>query len=460
MFSRVGRIFCGFIAQFLGVLVSVKVFATPGGTIFWWTQSAITIAAMLHTPDNCWPERIVHIGSGMVAYVPFRYKKFSIPLVLAICASNGLGQAFGYISMKRFFPVLSPKEIGTLRFLGAFVAFPVILASLVASVPGSLAFFFLGDAELTSVIVNYTLGHISGTAALLYPLLVTPVFWKDRLPSYRPFMHGASVFVVVTLLCSFTKYYLFGFATIVAIYGLIVGVSAYINQCDASLIQLACTASVLGLTAAGRGPFVYVIKDGGAEALLIGTQMGIAALTTLNAFVVIMVSQLRALEKFERDSRRRAEELAERQTLDLYRIGHDMKNNSTLVQAICEVGAGGEDNNTLETVKAINMLSTVLVSDMVDMVNGKETQRVISRENVDIVELLKVYYMVCTGLLLLERKEENIAIRVKQPESESLVVYTNRERVHQIMCNLVSNAVKYTEKGEIVLEVDERSDTV
>lgn len=462
MFSGIGRIACGFLAQYLGVFVSVNVFATPGGTIFWWTQSAITIAAMLHTPDKNWPERVAHVVSGMLAYVPFRYQKFSVPLLLAICSSNGLGQAFGYVSMKHVFPVLTPKEVGTLRFLGAFLVFPVVLASLTASIPGSLGFFFLGNnVELSSVMVNYALGHISGTAALLYPLLVAPILWKDRPRSYQPFVYGACVFIVVTFLCCFTNYYLCGFATIVAVYGLFVGVSAYVNQCDASMVQLACTASVLGLTASGRGPFSYVIKDGGAEAVLIGTQMGMSALTALNAFVVILVSQLRALEKCERDSRRRAEELAERQTLDLYRIGHDMNNNSTLIQAICEVGEDSQDNNnnnTLETVKAINILSNVLVSDMVDMVNGKETQRAVSREDVDITELLKIYSMVCTGLLLLERKEQVISVGVKEAKPEKLTVYTNRERVHQIMCNLVSNAVKYTDKGEIVLEVDECSD--
>lgn len=459
MFARIGRTFCGFIAQYLGVLVSVNVFATPGGTIFWWTQSAITIAAMVLTPDKYWPERIVHVATGVAAYVPFRYRKFSVPLLAAVCLSNSLGQAFGYASMKRFFPDLTVKEVGTLRFLGAFLVFPVILASLVASIPGSLAFYFLGtDVVLSSVIVNYTLGHISGTAALLYPLLIVPTMWENRLRSYNPLAQGTSVFVVVTFLCSFTNYYMCGFATIVAMYGLFIGVSAYIDQCDASLIQLACTGSVLGLTAAGRGPFVYVIQDGGTESLLIGTQMGTAALTALSAFVVIVVSQLRVLEKSERDSRRRAEEVAERQTLDLFRIGHDMNNNSSLIQAICEMSGENLDKNTLETVKAINTLSGVLVSDMVDMVNGKEAQQVVSREDIDIVEILEIYSMVATGLLLLEGKESSIVIRVKKSDSDNLVAYTNRERVHQIMCNLVSNAVKYTESGDIVLEVAGCSD--
>ncbi|CAB1102800.1 unnamed protein product [Ectocarpus sp. CCAP 1310/34] len=445
MFPCVGRILGGFIAQYIGVLASIRVFASPGGTIFSWTQTAIAIAAMLHTPDTHWPERVGHIASSTLPYIPFRFRKFPVPLLLAVCASNSLGQLFGYVSMKHFYPVLSSEEVGTLRFLAIFVAFPVIIASIVASIPGSLAFYFLGtDVELSSVVVNYTLGHISGTITLLYPLLIVPTLWKTRPRSPNALVCGISAFLGITSMCPVSNYHLLGLASIVGImYALLIGVSAYVDQFQASLVQLAFTGSILGFTAAGRGPFVHVTKGGEAEEVLIGsTQMGIAALSALNAFVVILVSQLRDLQKFERISRCQAEELAERQTLDLYRIGHDMKNNATLIQTICEVGETDADNRILETVKSVNILGNVLVSDMVDMVNGKQVHRVVPKEDVDIAELLNVYSMVGTGLLLLEGKDKDITVGVRiDDDGENFGAQTNRERLHKIVCNLLSNAV-------------------
>lgn len=463
---RIGHILGGFVLQVIGVFVSINTFSSSGGTIFWWTPSAIAMAAMICTPDKHWPERAAHVVSGMAAYVPFRYDKFAIPLLATVCASNALAQTFGFMSMKRFYPTLTRRDVGTLRFLGIFFLFPVLFASIVASVPGSLGFYYLlgTDVDIYTVMVNYATGHISGTAALLYPLLVVTVASKDCRWLRKTLVMGGISVSVTALLFAFTNYHLLGFATIVAVYGLFVGISAVMDQRDASVVLVASTGAILGLTAAGRGPFVYVNKGDSARAVLIGTQMGITALTAVSAFVVIVVSQLRALEEKEREARCRTEEIAERQTLDLHRIGHDMKNNSTMVRAICDTVLDGGDTfdiatETLKTVSAINTLNNVLVSDMVEMVRGKtENCKDVSRESVDVWELMQTYLTVSVCMTRLDGKEGRVSTSLTSAknvdDSDDFVVYTNRERLHQVMCNFVSNAVKYTERGDIVLGVD------
>lgn len=458
--KSIGRVVCGFVAQYIGVFVGVNVFASSDG-IFWWTASAIAIAAMTRTPDKAWPERVVHVLSGMAAYISFRYETFSTKLLASVCVSNGLGQVFGYTALKRFYPVLTETDVRTTRFLAIFILFPVVLASLVASIPGSLGFYVFGEnVDVESVIINYTLGHISGTAALLYPLLIVPTLWKNTSWSKNANTCGYLSVIVVTGICSFTNYHLCGFATIIGVYGVFLGLSAYMDQCQSSLVQLACTCPILGLTAAGRGPFVYVIGGhNDTRELLIGTHAGIAALMAMSAFVAISVSQLRVLQNSQRVSRVREEKLAENHTIDLFRIGHDMRNNSTLVQAVCDMeDADISAGDKVETVKAINVLNDVLVCDMVEMVNGKKADRLVLREDVDVVEVMQIYFMIAKGLLLMEGKDKSVIVEKNFSEEENYVVYTNRERLHQVIANLVSNAVKYTEEGEIVLGVRSTSD--
>ena len=465
--KSIGRVVCGFLAQYLGMFVSVNVFASPDG-IFWWTGSAITIAAMTLTPDRWKPERVVHVVSGAAAYVCFRYQRFPIKLLAAVSVSNALGQVFGYATLKRFYPnALTETDVRTHRFLAIFFLFPVVLASLVASIPGTLGFYLYGnDVDVSAVIVNYTLGHVSGTAALLYPMLIVPTLWRTTKWSKHAYTVAFTILPFVTGMCGFSNYHRLGFATILGVYGVFLAISGYMDQCQSSLVQLACTCSLLSLTAAGRGPFFYVKRCGSdAREFLIGTHMGIAALVAMSAFVSISISQLRVLQHSQNESRVHLEKLAENQTIDLFRIGHDMRNNSTLVQAVCDVGhADMSDGDKVQIVKAINVLNDVLVCDMVEMVNHKNGSRLVVREDVDVVEVMQIYFTIAKGLLMMEGKDKSVVVQnnfsgKEEEEEEEYVVHTNRERLHQVIANLVSNAVKYTEEGEINLRVRATSDS-
>ena len=456
------RVVCGFVGQYLGMFVSVNVFASEDG-IFWWTGSAIAIAAMILTPDKWKYERVVHVVSGAAAYAPFRYENFPAKLLAAVCVSNALGQLFGYATLKRFYPnALTETDVRTHQFLAIFFLFPVVLASLVASIPGSLGFYVYGDnVDVSSVIVNYTLGHVSGTAALLYPLLIVPTLWKTTKWSKRVHTVAFTTLLFVTGICGFSNYHRLGLAAIFGVYGAFLAISGYMDQCQSSLVQLACTCSLLGLTAAGRGPFFYVNRCGSdAREFLIGTHMGIAALVAMSAFVSISISQLRVLQHSQHESRVHLEKLAENQTIDLFRIGHDMRNNSTLVQAVCDMGhADMSDGDKVQIVKAINVLNDVLVCDMVEMVNNKKERRLVLREDVDVVEVMQIYFMIAKGLLLMEGKDKSVVVQNNFSGKEKYVVHTNRDRLHQVIANLVSNAVKYTEEGEINLGVRYASDS-
>jgi len=459
----IGRLAGGFIAQYLGLLASVNVFATAnGGQIFWWTKAAIAIAVMMHTPDCHWPERIVHVVSGMAAYVSLRFDEFSVPILAAVCVSNGLGELFAVHSMKRFYPTLTATDVCSFRFLGIFILFPMLLGSIVASVPGSLGFYYLGGGmAFGTTITEYALGQISGTLLLLYPLLIVPVLWERSLWSAKTILVDGCAVIAVASLCAFEDYGMYGFPTIIALYGVYYAVSAYAFQCRASLIQLACTCCILALTSAGRGPFTFVIQQGGVRALLIGTQLGLATLTAECAFISISVTQFRSLRIAERQTHRRVEKLAEEQMLDLFRIGHDMRNNSTLVQAVCEMeeSEGVTVEDKVKIVKAINILNDVLVCDMVEMVNAEKPKRLLSREDVDVVEVMEIYLMIARGLLLMQGKDKTVRVRANFDKNlaDAVVVCTNRERLHQVVSNLVSNAVKYTEAGSIVFGVRSNS---
>lgn len=446
--QSIGRLLGGFAVQGAGVFLSVTLFA-PSRTIFWWTQSAIAMALMLHTPDNYWYERIIHPLSGLASYIIIRRDAFPMSLLLTVCACNVAGQLFGYLTMKHFYRTMDTKNVGTLRFLAVFTVFPVLLASVVAAIPGSLGFhLILEGVPFLNVFINYSFGHIAGTATILYPALIVPVLWRQRGSIDMKQFAGL---LLVILLCSFKHYFIFGFTSIVLIYGTVIWTSIYMDQFYSSIMGFLSTSIVLGFTIARRGPFNSLNTNEGKNSVVIGTQMAITALTLFSASIVLIFTRLRDLELHERTSREKMEAKIDDQMVNLFRIGHDLSNNSTLVKGLCEniLDGGGIDQSPDLNVKIMDAISTlngVLISDMVDVVKC-DPDRVVSKERVDIVEFIQTYIIVATGMSRLEGKD--IKVTSSGLGKDTPVVFTNRERLHQIMCNLVGNAVKYTERGSI-----------
>lgn len=448
LIDTITRLGGGLVAQGLGVFLSVTLFA-PGKTIFWWTQSAIAMALMIHTPDKYWYERIIQPLSGLASYIVIRRDAFPMKLLLTVCACNASGQLFGYLTMKHFYRYMNTKNIGNIRFLTVFTVFPVLLASLVASIPGSLGFYFILDGvTLLNTFINYSFGHIAGTATILYPSLVVPVMWKHRRSLDLKQFSGL---LAITGLCAFENYFLFGFTSIVLIYGVVIWSSIHMDQFYSSIMGLLSTSIIMGFTIARRGPFNFLNINEEIDSVVIGTQMAITALTLVNASIVLIFTRIKDLEMKERTSREKMSKKIDDQMVNLFRIGHDLSNNSTLVKGLCEniLEGGGIDQSPDLNVKimdAINTLNGVLISDMVDVVKC-DPDRIVSKEGVDIVEFIETYIIVATGMSRLEGKD--IMVTSSGIGKDTPVVFTNRERLHQIMCNLVGNAVKYTKRGRI-----------
>lgn len=441
-------------SQGLCILLSVTLFA-PSGTIFWWTQSAVSVALMLHTPDRFWYEKIIHVFSGLAAYVFIRRNAFPMNLLLTVCASNASGQIVGYATMKHSFKRLDSHHVTDLKFLAVFTIGPVTFASLVAAVPGSLGFYFLlGNVKLFNVFVNYFFGHVSGTATILYPSLVIPALWQQKTKIAWRQLLGLPCIVI---LCLFKSYFLFGFTTIVLIYGIVIWTSIYTDQFFSSIIGFLSTSVVLGSTIAKRGPFNHLGEGDETDSVVIGTQMAITVLTLVSASIVMIFTRMRDTELSERKLREKMKEKIDNQVVNLFRIGHDLGNNATLVKGLCEniQNGGCSADFSMKIVDAINTLNGVLISDMVDSIKCDE-DKILSKERVNIAEIIETYIIVATGMSTLARKD--IMVTSSGVEDGNIVVFTNRERLHQIMCNVVGNAVKYTKRGRIDFVVSYSND--
>lgn len=91
-----------------------------------------------------------------------------------------------------------------------------------------------------------------------------------------------------------------------------------------------------------------------------------------------------------------------------------------------------------------------LLSDLLDLAKIEAGKLALSVEAVD----LRRSVGLAANLFRASADEKGLALRIEYADGADGVFLTDQTRLRQIVCNLVSNAVKFTEKGEILVRLD------
>jgi signal transduction histidine kinase len=88
-----------------------------------------------------------------------------------------------------------------------------------------------------------------------------------------------------------------------------------------------------------------------------------------------------------------------------------------------------------------------LINDVIDMTKIEVNKLSIKKEKFDLVEeLIKI-----KETFNIASNEKGLEFFLDTPES--LIIYNDKKRVNQILLNLIGNAVKFTDKGKIILKI-------
>ena len=97
-------------------------------------------------------------------------------------------------------------------------------------------------------------------------------------------------------------------------------------------------------------------------------------------------------------------------------------------------------------IKAGNHLLN-LINDVIDISKIDAGQLEVFKENVNVNKLVKEVFRFFQSEML-AKNNFNIHLQLHLP-SEDLIVSTDETRLNQILINLVSNAIKFTERGKV-----------
>lgn len=470
------RLICGFSLQLASVYFSTEIFVAQS-TIFFWMQTGFTILLMFYTPVNktkrySYLERYAHLPLASIAYYIVRRKVYPRLLLALVCVSNALGQLVACESLVYFYPDLRESDVRSLRFCSIVFGFPVCLASAVASIPGSISFHEIVDVPVEIAIVNYFIGHVTGTSSIIYPGLVIPTLYKNaKTPSIMDVLPA----LLVIPLCFIQDYGVFAFMDLFLVFGLLIFTSVRVDQMYASIVGFCCSAIMLVSTICGYGPFMFALRGAPFRHVVISSQLCYAAMTTCSSLVSVVFGKLRSSEESEKRSRENMEDMVNRQSLVFFRITHDIRSNVAIIDSLtdemsCKLKGNSalhliDVENYIKTMQVSTLLATKLLKDLVDTFrfgNGKESPMQMPRHEISIHDLLETTSRFAQILVNSKKKDIEVHVEISGhkilstvPSKEAeFVFFSDRSSLDQILVNLVENSVKYTGQGHIKISAD------
>lgn len=153
------------------------------------------------------------------------------------------------------------------------------------------------------------------------------------------------------------------------------------------------------------------------------------------------------------------QEMKETKASFLSAVTHDLKAPLTVIKGFLELVLAGDAGSVNET--QVDFLGSALeecdrlnkfLGDLSDLARFEATEFSYTPHLVDIVPLLQQVQQI----FIYETAKKGLKLKIDHPQS--LCVAGDRDRLYQVITNLVSNAIKYTEKGFVYLYAEASGD--
>ena len=162
----------------------------------------------------------------------------------------------------------------------------------------------------------------------------------------------------------------------------------------------------------------------------------------LGSIVVIQdVTQIRKLEQMRSDF--------------VSNVSHELKTPLTSIKGFVDTLKNGAINNKDTAIRFLDIIDIEsdrlyrLINDILLLSEIESMDRETEINKVDLTSVIDEVYDV------LEQKAIDKGLLLKSNFEVRVVLQANRDRIKQMMINLVDNAIKYTEKGEVNISVSQ-----
>ena len=168
--------------------------------------------------------------------------------------------------------------------------------------------------------------------------------------------------------------------------------------------------------------------------------------------IIININNQKAFESELQKAKERAEESDRLKSSFLANMSHEIRTPMNAILGFTDLLIYGqlspsEQYEYMNLIKRSGENLLTLINDIIDISKIESGELKISPELINIHLLIKEVYSV--GLSLCTSLNKQVELKLNAPVDNGLMIFIDPLRLYQILLNLVSNAIKFTEKGMV-----------
>lgn len=433
-----------FVLYSLTTAFSIYVFIIYKGFYLVHFGNGITVIFM----NNIYPLHIRHLFPiiSFAAYASVRYFSQTWTHIGIAGGANIIEQFILHEILHRTLRVHDLRVYNSFHFIQVMYGISVLVSFFMALI-GTTCLHFASAVPFRRVLVTYFFSHLTGTFMVLYTYYVGRALWR-RIPPKSVVFDLAVVITLDILLNAFTHYGVFRESAVIAMFPLLAYVSARTDQGWSLVAEIIVIVITFVSVIVGRGPFV----DRAQSDLSV----------VISLYIVLVASAvMTSLLSFFMEQRRTAlstvTSLKDEMFLVSSQVGHDVRAPIAHILDVCESMTTGDYTiSDLEEVKdscssVTEMMETWLVMLRASS-NGQISSDAVLKSQIVPVDMVSFMdRLVRQGQRIVTNSSKQILFHIDYPEPDCRFLEFNSKLFNHVMNNLVSNAVKYSEQGQITI---------
>ncbi|MBS0657204.1 MAG: response regulator [Verrucomicrobia bacterium] len=185
-----------------------------------------------------------------------------------------------------------------------------------------------------------------------------------------------------------------------------------------------------------------------------GFAIDLLATMNITFFVVILMGMCIYFQYYVEEARILAEKLAQSKTLFLANMSHELRTPLNAILGFAQILQRSEalteqDRRNVETINRSGGHLLELINDILDMSKLEEGKLDLELGAFDLHRLLEDL----EGMFALAARRKQLAFRIERAPDVPRVVRSDELRLRQVLINLTGNALKFTERGSVTVQV-------